>query len=110
MKISKKELNGTVIRDTEVYIVEDNTYLNNLTVSKTTLHQGKETSGHNHSGLEEVYFFESGYGTMQLDSETFEVTAGDIVMIPDGAFHKVFNASGSISDLVFVCVFQKYIR
>ena len=110
MKVNNEKLNGTVIRDTEVYVVEDNNLLNNLVLSKTILHVNKETSGHSHPGLEEVYFFKSGYGTMQLNEDKFEVTAGDIVLIPDGAFHKVFNDKGSKQDLVFVCVFQKYER
>lgn len=110
MKITTEQMKGTVIRDTDVYVVEDNTHLNNLTVSKTILHPGKETSGHSHPGLEEVYFFKCGTGTMQLDDETFIVSAGDIILIPDGAFHKVFNNTGCKSDLVFVCVFQKYNR
>ena len=110
MKVNNEKINGTVIRDTDVYIVEDNTFLNNLVLSKTTLHRDQCTSGHSHTGLEEVYFFQRGAGTMQLDEEIFDVAAGDIVLIPDGAFHKVFNDKGSKQDLVFVCVFQKYER
>jgi mannose-6-phosphate isomerase-like protein (cupin superfamily) len=109
MKVNNEKINGTIIRDTDVYIVEDNTFLNNLVLSKTTLRRNHCTSGHSHAGLEEVYFFQRGAGTMQLDEETFDVAAGDIVLIPDGAFHKVFNKNGK-QDLVFVCVFQKYER
>lgn len=108
MKVNKNNINGTIIRDTEVYVVEDNTFLNNLTLSKTTLHPEKRTSGHSHSGLEEVYFFEKGKGVMQINEKYFEVEQGDIVLIPDGAFHKVYNDSDE--DLEFVCVFQKYER
>jgi oxalate decarboxylase/phosphoglucose isomerase-like protein (cupin superfamily) len=50
---------------------------------------------------------------MLLKTETTEtnlsVGEGDIVLIPDGAFHKVFNHEGK-EDLEFVCVFQKYER
>jgi len=109
MKVNNEKINGTVIRDTDVYIVEDNTFLNNLVLSKTILRRDQCTSGHSHPGLEEVYFFQRGAGTMQLDEETFDVAAGDIVLIPDGVFHKVFNKNGK-QDLVFVCVFQKYER
>ena len=104
MKVNNEKINGTIIRDTDVYIVEDNTFLNNLVLSKTTLRRNQCTSGHSHAGLEEVYFFQRGNGTMQLDEETFDVAAGDIILIPDGAFHKVFNKNGK-QDLVFVCVF-----
>ena len=110
MKVTTDYLEGNVIRDNEVYVVEDNRFLKNMVLSKTILHPNQETSGHSHPGLEEVYFFKSGYGTMKLDEELFVVKSGDIVMIPDGAFHKVFNQSGSKEDLVFVCVFQSYER
>lgn len=110
MKVQTNKLYGTVIRDTDVYTVEDNNFLKNLTLSKTILHPGKCTSGHSHPGLEEVYFFLDGYGRMQLDEETFYVGPGDIVLIPDGAFHKVFNDTGESIDLIFNCVFQSYQR
>ena len=42
---------------------------------------------------------------MQLDDEMFNVRAGDVVLIHDGVFHKVFNAS-DIEDLTFLCVFD----
>lgn len=108
MKVNVDKLDGKVIRDNETYIVEDNRFLKNMVLSKTTLHPGKNTSGHSHAGLEEVYFFKKGSGVMQLDEEYFDVTEGDIVMIPDGAFHKVFNSKQE--DLEFVCVFQSYER
>jgi mannose-6-phosphate isomerase-like protein (cupin superfamily) len=110
MKVDVDYLKGNIIRDNDVYVVEDNRFLKNLVLSKTTLHPNKETSGHSHPGLEEVYFFKSGRGTMQLDKKIIEVQSGDIVMIPDGEFHKVFNNSGSNQDLIFVCVFQSYER
>jgi mannose-6-phosphate isomerase-like protein (cupin superfamily) len=110
MKVSNEKLNGIVIRDTDVYVVEDNRFLNNMVLSKTILYPGQETSGHSHPGLEEVYFFKSGYGRMLIDEESMSVQAGDIVLIKDGAFHKVFNTEGSKQDLVFVCVFQSYDR
>ena len=107
--VSVEKLEGEVIRNNETYIVEDNTFLTNLTLSKTTLYPGKCTSGHKHDGLEEVYFFKKGTGIMQLDEKKFEVKEDSIVCIPGGAFHKVFNESIS-EDLIFVCVFQKYER
>lgn len=109
MKVTTKNLNGEIIRDNDTYIVEDNTFLNNLTLSKTTLHPLMETTGHSHPGLEEVYFFKSGSGRIQLDDDFIGITEGDIILIGDGVFHKVYNDSVK-EDLEFVCVFQKYER
>ena len=115
MKVNINDIGGKVIRDNDTYIVEDNVFLSNLVLSKTTLHPCKETTGHSHEGLEEVYFFIKGSGIMLLKTETEEtrlsIRSGDVVLIPDGAFHKVFNTEeGVTEDLEFVCVFQKYER
>ena len=52
---------------------------------------------------EEVYFFISGNGEMQLDDEKFLIDSGDIVLVKDNVFHKVLNTS-SKEKLYFICV------
>ena len=104
MKIKLDDRDSKIVKDNETYTLIDNTTLNNLVVSKTILHIGKNTTGHKHSGQEEVYHFISGEGYIELDEEMLTVRPGSIVLIPDGAFHKVFNTG--LEDLVFVCVFD----
>ena len=104
MKIRLNDKDSEIVKDNEIYTLIDNTTLNNLVISKTILHIGKNTTGHKHPGQEEVYHFISGEGYMELDKETLTVRPGSIVLIPDGAFHKVFNTG--LEDLVFVCVFD----
>ena len=41
---------------------------------------------------------------MLLDEKRFAVKAGDIVLIEDGVFHRVYNTSNK--ELYFVCVFD----
>ena len=113
MKIKLDKNDSNVIKSDEIYDVIDNTSLNKLIVSKTILHAGKETGGHNHSGQEEVYIFMRGSGKMIVGTKTYNVKAGDTILIPDGDFHKVWNTSeyGSdfeypIGDLEFICVFD----
>ena len=105
MKVRSDDIGGTIVKNNETYIVIDNTSLVGLVVSKTILHPGKETTGHKHPGQEEVYQFIHGCGKMQLDEHFFSVQANDVVLIPDGVFHKVFNTS-DIEDLTFLCVFD----
>ena len=88
MKIKLDKTDSTVVKSNETYDVIDNTSLNNLILSKTILHIGKETGGHNHSGQEEVYIFMKGEGTMIVGEETYHVKPGSIVLIPDGHFIK----------------------
>ena len=40
-----------------------------------------------------------------VQGAAFFVGPGDVVLIPDGHFHKVYNESET-EDLIFVCVFD----
>jgi len=102
--LNNNDIGGEVIKDNETYRLIDNKTLNNLILSQTQLHAGQSTRGHSHAGQEEVYFFVSGSGEMEVDNQRFEVYSGKIVLIPDGAFHRVHN-TGTI-DLIFNCVFD----
>ena len=103
VKFKYSNIEGTVVKNDDRYIVKDNTTLNNLVVSSTRLNPHKSTSGHKHEGQEEVYMFLEGHGTMELDDKTFPVTAGDTVLIEDGVFHRVHSDT---VELYFVCVFD----
>ena len=105
MKLRPDDISGNVVKDNDTYKVIDNTMLSGLVVSKTILHPMKETTGHSHPGQEEVYQFVQGHGRMKIDDFTESVRSGDVVLIPDGAFHKVFNDS-KVEDLTFLCVFD----
>ncbi len=82
--------------------------MEHLTVSITELHPGKETRGHKHENIEEVYVCLEGAGDMEVDSERFRFEKGDIVTIPSGAFHRVYNTSKK--EVRFLAVFEKYER
>lgn len=98
---------GVVVRDNETYEVRDYT-LERMVASRTILYPGKCTGGHKHEGVEEVYYFINGMGEMQVGPGKIQVRGGDSVIIPDGAFHKVFNTGSG--DLTFVAVFERYDR
>ena len=105
MKYNIYDVGGEVVKDNETYVLKDNKTLNNLVLSSTNLKPGQKTRGHSHPGQEEVYYFISGKGTMQIDDHATIVGPGDVFLIPDGAFHRVFNISTTES-LYFVCVFD----
>jgi oxalate decarboxylase/phosphoglucose isomerase-like protein (cupin superfamily) len=104
IKYDIHDIGGEVVKDNETYLLRDNKTLNNLVLSSTRLYRGQATRGHSHAGQEEVYFFVQGTGMMLVDDEKFRVNAGDIILIPDGAFHRVIN-DGEMN-LVFNCVFD----
>jgi quercetin dioxygenase-like cupin family protein len=85
MKLNIYDVGGEIVKDNETYLLKDNKTLKNLILSSTDLKPGQSTRGHSHAGQEEVYC--------------------DVVLIPDGAFHRVHNTQGH-STLYFVCVFD----
>ena len=105
MKNNVYDIGGKVVKSNETYTVIDNTTLNGLVLSKTILHPEKSTTGHSHAGQEEVYQFVYGKGKMEVGGTTYRVEGGDVILIPDGAFHKVYNTSQH-EDLTFICVFD----
>ena len=107
MIVSMDDVGGDLIKDTEVYQIKDNKFLKDLILSSTKLYRGQVTRGHRHPGQEEIYFFFQGYGKMVVgeeDSKPFNVSPGSVILIPDGAFHRVIN-DGDMN-LVFNCVFN----
>lgn len=95
-----------------VYTVRDYKKLNNLVLSSVVLHSTHSTRGHTHKGQEEVYFFVFGTGKIEVsnkdlfvDDQEYNVSAGDIIVIPDGVFHRVHNTGET--DLVFHTVYNK---
>ena len=90
-------------KDTEVYTIYDINIDGLLTMSLTVLKPHQQTRGHAHAGQAETYQF-MGYGQMKLGEETFNVVPGDIVVIGDGMFHQVFNATRE--PLTFLCHFN----
>ena len=105
MKHSLYDIGGEVVKDNETYVLKDNKTLKNLVLSSTELKPNQSTRGHKHPGQEEVYYFVSGMGEMELDDKRFTVQGGDVVLIEDGVFHRVHNLSQA-SALYFVCVFD----
>ena len=104
MKLNIRNIGGEIIKDNETYILQDNKTLKNLVLSSTLLKPNQETRGHSHDGQEEVYYFIEGRGEILLEDKYLDIQAGDIILIPDGAYHKVINTTSEY--LYFICVFD----
>jgi mannose-6-phosphate isomerase-like protein (cupin superfamily) len=104
LKFHQSDIVGEIVKDNKTYLLKDIKILKNLTLASTKLYRGQSTRRYSHAGQEEVYFFVQGTGVMQIDEERFRVNAGDIMLIPDGAFYRVTN-NGKMN-LVFNCVFD----
>jgi mannose-6-phosphate isomerase-like protein (cupin superfamily) len=87
--------------DNEVYkIIDFNS--GTLTMSLTILHPLKSTNGHSHS-YQEIYYFISGWGLLQI-GETFNQIKKGFILIPPNSFHKVINNGNE--DVEFICTWE----
>lgn len=106
MQVARQwSLDGEEIKNSDTYRLVDNTALNNLVVSTTTLYPNKETRGHSHEDQEEVYMFTRGEGIIRIGVEEYPCKAGDVFVIPVGSFHRVLNPHPEFA-LHFMCVFE----
>ena len=105
INLSWGQLGTEQIHGNETYDVFDNTYLENLTISKTVLHVGKSTRGHSHDKQDEIYIFVDGCGMMFVGEERLHIQADEVVSVRAGLFHQVINHSYATSDLVFYSIY-----
>lgn len=55
-----------------------------------TLKPGEEIGAETHDG-DQFFRFESGSGTFKMGDQTFQVTDGSSVVVPEGTLHNVIN-------------------
>jgi mannose-6-phosphate isomerase-like protein (cupin superfamily) len=73
----------------------------NQSLAQATVPPGGDTIEHYHRATEEIYLFTRGSGRMRLAEEEFAVRAGDCVVIPPGARHKLW--ADEAEPLVLLC-------
>ena len=58
-----------------------------------TLQPQEDIGAEVHDGHDQFFRIESGTAAVMIDETTYEVTAGDLVIVPSGARHNVTNTS-----------------
>lgn len=106
MDIQEYKQRAKLIRDNEIYKLYDLTELKDLDLSLTELYPGRATLGHSHENIGEVYIFTEGEGTIEIGEKKIKVKGGDVEIIPEGDFHKVYNEGKG--NLNFWTIFEKY--
>jgi mannose-6-phosphate isomerase-like protein (cupin superfamily) len=71
----------------------------NQSLAEASVPAGHATERHYHKQSEEFYFVLEGAGLMEIDGETRNVSPGDAILIPPGAWHTIRAAT----DLRFLC-------
>ena len=72
-------------------------------LAEATLEAGQATERHHHRLSEEIYLLVDGSGRMELDGEERDVTAGDAILIPPGAWHTLVAGADGVR-LLCCCV------
>jgi mannose-6-phosphate isomerase-like protein (cupin superfamily) len=109
MKVTLEKIQGEIVKDNETYVLEDNNFLEHMTLSRTYLRPGMMTRGHSHENQEEVYIFTEGEALMVIGDDIHHAKSGDTFLIPKAKFHRVINKSEHLS-CAFTCIFEKYDR
>ncbi|NPE30452.1 cupin domain-containing protein [Methanococcoides sp. SA1] len=72
-------------------------------VAEAIVPMSSSTLAHKHPVAEEIYHITSDVGLMTLDSDVFEVSAGDTVLINSGVAHKIENTGGDYLKILCCC-------
>jgi quercetin dioxygenase-like cupin family protein len=72
-------------------------------LAEATLEPGQATERHYHRLSEEIYLLVEGGGRMELDGEERDVSAGDAILIPPGAWHTLVAGAEGVR-LLCCCV------
>ena len=76
-----------------------NAPVRNQSLAEATLPAGAETERHYHRLSEELYYLTAGRGVMEIDGSEREISPGDAILIPAGAWHQI----RAIEPLQFLC-------
>ena len=71
-------------------------------LARVTITPGKSSLPHYHKESEESYLILSGKAVMAIDSQEFELTPGEAVLIEPPEVHRIWNPGPE--DLVFIAV------
>jgi mannose-6-phosphate isomerase-like protein (cupin superfamily) len=89
---------GSTIRE---LLGPPNAPIRNQSLAEATLEPGQATQRHYHAEAEEIYYVVEGRGEMEVDGARRQLTAGDAVLLPPGAWHQLrADASGRLR---FLC-------
>lgn len=75
----------------------------NQSLAEATVPVAGSTAEHYHVVSEELYFFTAGGGHLRVGDEYRDVRAGECVVIPPGAIHKLTNTGDEPLTLLCCC-------
>jgi len=91
---------GSTIRS---LLDRSNAPVENHSLAEAALSPGQATVRHHHRLSEEIYYLIEGSGEMELDGERRPVAAGDAILIPPGARHRIANTGDGPLRMLVTC-------
>ncbi len=91
---------GSIIRELMHPSVHGNAM---QSLAEATVPVGQATQLHRHRRTEEIYHITAGQGRMTLGVESFDVAAGDTILIPPGTAHCIANTGATELKLLCAC-------
>jgi len=82
-------------RDAEPFATKDGSIIREYfhserqSLAEASLDPGRATQRHYHSRSEEIYLIVEGRGELEVHGDRREVSAGDAILIPPGAWHQL---------------------
>lgn len=77
---------GSTIRS---LLDRSNAPVTHQSLAEATLPTGGQTERHYHKLSEEIYYLLSGTGVIEINGESRDVSPGDAILIPAGAWHQI---------------------
>ena len=80
-------------RDAEPFVTKDGSTIREYfhsdaqSLAEASLEPGRATQRHYHAASEEIYLIVEGGGQLEVDGEARNVSSGDAILIPPGAWH-----------------------
>ena len=104
----------TQINSVSAYVTKDGSVIRELlhpstsgvinqSLAEAVVQPGQTTVLHRHHLAEEIYHLTAGRGMMILDSESFEVNAGDSIVIRPGTPHCITNTGNEALHILCAC-------
>ena len=72
----------------------------NQSLAEAALEPGQATQRHYHGEAEEIYYLVEGTGELEIDGDLRQVSPGDAILIPPGAWHQI---TAGAEPLRFLC-------
>jgi mannose-6-phosphate isomerase-like protein (cupin superfamily) len=103
MEIRNRERDARPFTTKDGSTIREYVHTERQSLAEASLAPGQATRRHYHGRSEEIYLLVEGEGTLEVDGEHATVAAGDAILIPAGAWHRL-TAGDAGSRLLCCCV------